>query len=69
MPVSSIMWLPRKHPLLSLTDFNLMAASSDAEYLRTTEAQVSAEGFDCDLVHKIGSFKGMGISASSEAGN
>ena len=36
---------------LSLTDFNLMAASSDVEYLRITEAQVSAEGFDCDLVH------------------
>ena len=38
---------PKEAPIaLSLTDFNLMAASSDVEYLRITEAQVSAEGFD-----------------------
>ena len=53
---------PKEAPIaLSLTDFNLMAASSDVEYLRITEAQVSAEGFGCDLVHKSARF-GMGIA-------
>lgn len=59
---------PKEAPIaLSLTDFNLMAASSDAEYLRITEAQVSAEGFDCDLVHKSARY-GMGIPSFKPEG-
>ncbi len=52
---------------LSLTDFNLMAASGDPEYLRITEAQVSAEGFDCELVHKSARY-GMGIPSFDPKG-
>ena len=52
---------------LSLTDFNLMAASGDPEYLRITEAQASAEGFDCELVHKSARY-GMGIPSFSPEG-
>ena len=59
---------PKEAPIaLSLTDFNLMAASSDVEYLRITEAQVSAEGFDCDLVHKSARY-GMGIPSFKPEG-
>ena len=59
---------PKEAPIaLSLTAFNLMAVSSDAEYLRITEAQVSAEGFDCDLVHKSARY-GMGIPSFKPEG-
>lgn len=59
---------PLQAPIcLSLADFNLMSASGDPEYLKITESQVSAEGFDCELVHKSARY-GMGIPSFDPKG-
>ncbi len=59
---------PKDAPIaLSLTDFNVMMASGDPNYLRITEAQVNAEGFDCALVHKSARY-GMGIPSFNPEG-